>query len=146
VIDGRQNCPLCSPEGEDVVWADGRCRIIHVDDANFPGYCRVIWNAHQVEMTDLAPKDRDRLMAVVSEVEVAIRETTGADKINLASFGNVVPHLHWHVIPRWRDDAFFPNPIWGERLRESVRRPFDKAALRGNICKRLEAGAAKSVG
>ena len=36
------------------------------------------------------------------------------DKINLASFGNMVPHLHWHVIPRFKDDMHFPNPIWGQ--------------------------------
>jgi diadenosine tetraphosphate (Ap4A) HIT family hydrolase len=40
------------------------------------------------------------------------------DKINLASFGNVVPHLHWHVIPRFEDDAHFPAPIWGKRKEE----------------------------
>ncbi|HXD50505.1 MAG TPA: HIT domain-containing protein, partial [Burkholderiales bacterium] len=38
-------------------------------------------------------------------------------KINLAAFGNMTPHLHWHVIPRNADDAHFPNPIWGERQR-----------------------------
>jgi diadenosine tetraphosphate (Ap4A) HIT family hydrolase len=40
------------------------------------------------------------------------------DKINLASLGNVVPHLHWHVIPRFADDPHFPNPVWGQRLRD----------------------------
>jgi diadenosine tetraphosphate (Ap4A) HIT family hydrolase len=40
------------------------------------------------------------------------------DKINLASLGNVVPHLHWHIIPRWLDDSYFPLPIWGQRQRE----------------------------
>jgi diadenosine tetraphosphate (Ap4A) HIT family hydrolase len=39
------------------------------------------------------------------------------DKINLASLGNVVPHLHWHVIPRWRDDSHFPAPIWATAKR-----------------------------
>ena len=38
-------------------------------------------------------------------------------KINLASFGNLTPHLHWHVIPRFEDDPHFPNSIWGERQR-----------------------------
>jgi diadenosine tetraphosphate (Ap4A) HIT family hydrolase len=38
-------------------------------------------------------------------------------KINLASFGNMTPHLHWHVIPRWADDAHFPQPVWGPRQR-----------------------------
>ena len=36
------------------------------------------------------------------------------DKVNIASFGNMVPHLHWHIIPRFEVDRHYPNPIWGE--------------------------------
>jgi len=46
---------------------------------------------------------------VVEETQQAILTP---DKINLASLGNMVPHLHWHVIPRWRGDRHFPDPIW----------------------------------
>jgi diadenosine tetraphosphate (Ap4A) HIT family hydrolase len=42
------------------------------------------------------------------------------DKVNLASLGNVVPHLHWHVIPRYRDDAHFPAPVWGQKQRSAA--------------------------
>jgi diadenosine tetraphosphate (Ap4A) HIT family hydrolase len=63
-------------------------------------------------MTDLHDTDRARLIAVVWAVEQAQREAFAPDKVNLASLGNVVPHLHWHVIPRWRDDAHFPAPVW----------------------------------
>jgi diadenosine tetraphosphate (Ap4A) HIT family hydrolase len=42
------------------------------------------------------------------------------DKINLASLGNVVPHLHWHVIPRFADDAHFPSPIWASPQRDGA--------------------------
>jgi diadenosine tetraphosphate (Ap4A) HIT family hydrolase len=38
-------------------------------------------------------------------------------KINLASLGNMVPHLHWHIIPRYTDDAHFPAPVWAESQR-----------------------------
>jgi diadenosine tetraphosphate (Ap4A) HIT family hydrolase len=31
----------------------------------------------------------------------------------------VVPHIHWHVVPRFRDDARFPNVVWGPRVREA---------------------------
>jgi diadenosine tetraphosphate (Ap4A) HIT family hydrolase len=40
------------------------------------------------------------------------------DKINLASLGNMTPHLHWHVIPRFKQDKHFPQPIWGVPQRE----------------------------
>ncbi len=107
------NCPLCQPDTvENVLWADDFCRVIWVDDANFPGFCRVIWNAHIKEMTDLPAEQRQRLMAVVFAVEAAVRQVAKPDKINLASLGNVVPHLHWHVIPRWAADPNFPDAIW----------------------------------
>ncbi|MHB1094167.1 HIT family protein [Thiobacillus sp.] len=47
-----------------------------------------------------------------------MRDVMRPDKINLASLGNVVPHLHWHVVPRFGDDPHFPNPVWGKKLRE----------------------------
>jgi diadenosine tetraphosphate (Ap4A) HIT family hydrolase len=68
-------------------------------------------------MTDLAAVERERLMQVVFATEAAVRALLKPDKINLASLGNMVPHLHWHVIPRFRNDRHFPNPIWGEPQR-----------------------------
>jgi diadenosine tetraphosphate (Ap4A) HIT family hydrolase len=106
---------------EDILWQDSRCRVILVNDPDYPGYCRIIWNAHVKEMTDLTESDRVHFMSVVFAVESALRELLHPDKINLASLGNQTPHLHWHVIPRYRDDAHFPNPIWSARLRESTR-------------------------
>lgn len=106
------NCPLCSDTKEDVLWHDAFCRVILVGDADYPGFCRVILNAHIREMTDLAPGDRLRLLNVVFQVEGALRAILNPDKINLASLGNLVPHLHWHVIPRFVGDRHFPDAIW----------------------------------
>lgn len=111
-------CPLCSPAAEDLVHHDARLRVILVDDADYPGYARVIWNAHVAEMSELAPPDRQHLMHAVMLVETVLRRVLVPAKINLASLGNLVPHLHWHLIPRYADDAHFPQPIWGIRQRE----------------------------
>jgi diadenosine tetraphosphate (Ap4A) HIT family hydrolase len=94
-----------------------------VDEPDYPGFCRVILNRHAVEMTDLAPEERDALMRVVYAVEEAVRETLGADKMNLASLGNMTPHVHWHVVPRFRDDRHYPGPIWAPPKREAVVPP-----------------------
>jgi len=126
------NCPLCSPIDESILWQDTFCRVIWVDDADYPGFCRVILNAHIREMTDLPPAERQRLMDVVFAVEAAVREVVRPDKINLASLGNVVPHVHWHVIPRWADDPNFPDSIWSAARRERTPRevpPELRAAL-----------------
>lgn len=103
-----------------MLWAGERCRVVRVagpEAEAFPGFCRVVWNDHVAEMSDLAPADAARLMAVAGCVERALRGLLKPDKINLASLGNVVPHLHWHVIPRRRDDSHFPRPIWAEPMR-----------------------------
>lgn len=137
-------CPLCLQGNEIPVHRENDLRVILVDDRDYPGYCRVIWNAHVAEMTDLSPAQISRLMDAVFAVEDAQRAVLMPEKINLASLGNVVPHLHWHVIPRFADDAHFPQPIWGARQREPdagrlAGRHARLAALRAAITARLAA-------
>jgi len=113
-------CPLCDTPGGEVLWQDDFCRVVFVTDTpDYPGFCRVILKRHVKEMTDLTADERTRLMDVVWKTERAVRDVMSPDKINLASLGNVVPHLHWHVIPRFESDPHFPNPIWGEAKREN---------------------------
>jgi diadenosine tetraphosphate (Ap4A) HIT family hydrolase len=107
-------CELCTDVGGELLWQDEACRVVRVNDPDYPGFCRVIWKRHVQEMTDLAVNERQHLMTVTFAVEQALRQVLSPDKINLASLGNVTPHLHWHVIPRYTDDRHFPNPIWGQ--------------------------------
>ena len=110
-------CPLCDTPGGQTLWQDDFCRVVLADEPDYPGFLRVILNTHVKEMTDLPATDQQALMRVVLAAEAALREVMAPDKVNLASLGNVVPHLHWHVIPRFADDPHFPNPVWGERKR-----------------------------
>jgi diadenosine tetraphosphate (Ap4A) HIT family hydrolase len=111
-------CELCDQIGGTLLWQDEACRVVQVADADYPGFCRVIWKRHVKEMTDLSATEREHLMAIVFSVEAAIRAALHPDKINLASLGNLTPHLHWHVIPRFTQDKHFPQPIWGTAQRE----------------------------
>lgn len=111
------DCELCEKIGGELLWQDAFCRVILVDDQDYRGFCRVVWHEHTREMSDLTAVQQNRLMRVVFAVEAALRDTLKPDKINLASLGNMVPHLHWHVIPRFREDKHFPNPIWGAAQR-----------------------------
>lgn len=110
-------CELCSSPGGEIVWENALCRVVMVDDPDYPGFCRVIMHPHRQEMTDLSATERAQLMNVVFAVERALRRLCQPDKINLASLGNLTPHVHWHVIPRWHDDPHFPNSIWAARQR-----------------------------
>lgn len=109
------SCPLCDTAGGTVLWRDATCRVVLADEPDYPGFLRVILDAHVKEMTDLPAALQQRLFAVVLAAEAALREVLAPDKVNLASLGNVVPHLHWHVIPRFADDPHFPNAVWGAR-------------------------------
>jgi diadenosine tetraphosphate (Ap4A) HIT family hydrolase len=139
--DAKQDdCALCQEAGGELLWRDDFCRVVLVDDADYPGFCRVILNAHHSEMTDLPLAARHCLMATVYAVEQVLRDHLHPAKINLASFGNVVPHLHWHVVPRHADDRHFPNPVWGSAMRDqavatrpALQRDVIKAALTQGI-------------
>ncbi|WP_089374593.1 HIT family protein [Methylobacillus rhizosphaerae] len=119
-MTSNTNCELCTTPGGETLWQDNLCRVVYVDDPDYPGFCRVILNRHIKEMSDLQPAERGYLMQVVFAVEEAVRDIMHPDKINLASLGNMTPHIHWHIIPRFRQDRHFPNPIWGESKRESL--------------------------
>ena len=112
-------CELCEGDGGTLVLRTDVLRVVLVDEADYPGFCRVIVNTHAREMTDLDPATLARVMAAVYAVEDALRDVMSPHKVNLASLGNVTPHVHWHVIPRFEDDAHFPKPIWGERQRDT---------------------------
>jgi len=127
------SCELCDSVGGELLWQSDFCRVVLVEDAHYGGFCRVILNAHVKEMTDLDTYQRAKLMDTVFAVEAAVRAIVQPDKVNLASLGNVVPHLHWHVIPRFADDRHFPNPIWGEAKREGDKRKINVEALRQAI-------------
>ena len=120
LTDVQLPCELCElaglaashPSASSVVVVRDKFTVILVDDANYPGFARVVWNAHVREISDLPDEDRLLLNDAVWRVEKAVRGTLQPLKVNVASLGNVVPHLHWHVIPRFLDDAHFPAPVW----------------------------------
>jgi diadenosine tetraphosphate (Ap4A) HIT family hydrolase len=127
------SCELCDSAGGELLWQNELCRVVLVGDRDYPGFCRVILNRHVKEMTDLDTATRERLMRVVYAAEQALRQLMQPAKINLASFGNMVAHLHWHVIARFADDKHFPGSIWGEARRAGAPRPVDRDALRRTL-------------
>ena len=116
------DCIFCQEPGGTVLWQDAFCRVILAGEPDYPGLCRVILNRHAKEMTDLSVAEQIRLFSVVMAAEAAVRQVMAPDKINLASLGNLVPHLHWHVIPRYADDRHFPEPIWAQARRAAAPR------------------------
>jgi diadenosine tetraphosphate (Ap4A) HIT family hydrolase len=137
-----ESCSLCTPGPEALLWRNAVLRVILVSDPDYPAFCRVILNRHVREMTDLPAVERGELLRAVFATESALRELLRPDKINLASLGNQVPHLHWHVIPRFADDRHFPDPVWAAARRPGTPHPVDAGQLARLIGARLEAGPA----
>lgn len=138
----NKSCPLCASDAGEVLLRDGECRVVVAQDAGGSGILRVILNDHVAEMTDLSGPRRDRVMALVFAAEAALRAVLCPDKINLASLGNYVPHLHWHVIPRFRDDAQFPDSVWSPARRDGRVRVLDVERLRQSL--KTQVSGAKS--
>ena len=118
------SCELCSNVGGQLVHEAQKFRVIRVLDANFPAFYRLIWAEHVAEFTDLNEADRWLCMQAVARIEEVLRRELLPSKINLATLGNVVPHLHWHVIARFDWDSHFPQPVWG-----AVQRVIEPAAV-----------------
>lgn len=122
------SCELCQQPGGLSVWAQDPWRVIRVEDTDFPAFYRVIHHHHVAEFSELSPPQSARCMQLVSVVERVLIERLKPTKINLAAFGNMVPHLHWHVIARFNWDSHFPQPIWGARQRELLPAPASRLA------------------
>ena len=132
------SCELCDSAGGELLWQDELCRVVLVEDRDYPGFCRVILNRHLREMTDLDENTRHRLMQIVFAAEQALRALMQPAKINLASLGNMTPHLHWHVIPRFADDKHFPGSVWSVARRPGAARTVDRDALRRTLHNQLQ--------
>lgn len=125
------SCPLCDTTGGRLVYQGRSFRVIHADEAGFPAFYRVVWQSHVAEFSQLSPVERQQCMEAVTAVERALRDTLAPAKINLAALGNMVPHLHWHVIARFEGDSHFPAPVWA-----AAQRPRD-AALEARVAAAL---------
>ena len=125
----RPGSELCREAGGTLVFQSAQWRVIRADDAAFPAFYRVVWRAHVAEWSELALAEQAMLMGAVGAVERVLREALAPTKINLASLGNVVPHLHWHVIARFEWDSHFPAPVWAEAKRTVTPAPASRLAI-----------------
>ncbi|MGI4778883.1 MAG: HIT family protein [Janthinobacterium lividum] len=135
-----KDCVLCGSTGGRLVFEGSKFRVIHADEAGFPGFYRVVWCDHAAEFSDLEAADRTLCMEAVTVVEQCLRRHLAPTKINLAALGNMVSHLHWHVIARFDWDTRFPAPVWAD-----ARRDYD-GFREAEVAARLPAVEADIVG
>ena len=115
------DCPMCCR------WeTDTDVRIIELPhsyvilnrDQYFPGYTLLFSKQHVTELFHFDPTVRASLMEEVSAVAEALFTIYKPDKINYELLGNMVPHIHWHIVPRFSSEPLWPRPIWAEAHEE----------------------------
>lgn len=115
-------CPMCTKWDDD---SDLRiaelesCYVVLNRDQFFPGYCFVLAKAHVVELFHLDVATRQGIIEEVNRVASALHRVFTPTKINYELLGNMVPHMHWHLVPRFSSDPLWPKPIWSEPHDES---------------------------
>jgi diadenosine tetraphosphate (Ap4A) HIT family hydrolase len=111
--------------------------VVLADEPGYASFCRVIVGRHAREISDLSASERRSLWRVVEATEEALREVVGPDKVNVLSLGNMVPHVHVHVVARFGDDPHFPGPPFGPSIREGSPRSCDAQRLVDALRQRL---------
>lgn len=91
---------------------------IEIHESEIP-WLKIFTTVPYKELTDVPKPLRQRLYLVMETIEEQMKEYYQPEKINIAAFGNYLPHLHIHVMARFKEDSYFPEPMWGEKQRES---------------------------
>ncbi|MBI5484392.1 MAG: HIT family protein [Deltaproteobacteria bacterium] len=122
------DCPMCRRWEED---ADLRIAelehsyVILNRDQFFPGYTLLFTKNHATELFHLDRDVRNGLMEEVSRVAKVLFDVFSPAKINYELLGNMVPHMHWHIVPRFSSEPLWPRPIWAEPHNELFLPPHE---------------------
>jgi diadenosine tetraphosphate (Ap4A) HIT family hydrolase len=122
---------MCPDSHDSDVVAELSSGRVHLqDDADYRGYCILIFRRHVVELHELTLAERAQWIEDIARIGRAVSELCQPAKLNVAMLGNLVPHLHCHIMPRYPDD-----PEWGHP--PAFRSPSDRRALSPDAYARL---------
>ena len=72
------------------------------------------------EMSQVPSEIRLEIYTLLDTIEKEMIAYFEPTKINIASFGNYMPHVHWHIMARFEKDSYYPEPMWGKKQRDST--------------------------
>ncbi len=90
---------------------------IEVEDSEIP-WLKIFAQAKAKEMTDCNTETKQQIWALLDLIEIEMLAYFKPDKINIASFANYVPQVHWHIMARFKNDSYYPECMWGKKQRE----------------------------
>jgi len=91
---------------------------IEIEKSEIP-WLKIFTQYPYKEMSDVPNELQYEIYNLLNIIEKEMLAYYKPTKINIASFGNYVPHVHWHIMARFKDDSYFPEPMWGKKQRES---------------------------
>ncbi len=91
---------------------------VEIEPSEIP-WVKVFTKRKIKEFSECTLEEKTEIFRIIDIAEKSMLEYFNADKINIASFGNMLPHVHWHVMARFETDSYFPEPMWGKKQRES---------------------------
>ena len=118
------DCPFDGPrqssnEHWDLVARLAASSLYLAVNQTYRGQCLLILDIrHATRPEELSKEEWGTFCADLYAAEVAIAKAVKPDHINVAALGNVIPHLHWHIIPRYRGDPRWGAPIWPTNLKD----------------------------
>ncbi len=91
---------------------------IQVEESEIP-WLKIFTNENYKELSDCSDELRLEIYEALNKIEKLMIAYYKPQKINVASFGNYVPHVHFHIMARFKEDSYFPEPMWGKKQREA---------------------------
>ena len=91
---------------------------IEIEESEIP-WLKIFTQTHYKEMSEVPAEIKFEIYDLLDNIEKEMLAYYQPKKINIASFGNYMPHVHWHIMARFEEDSFFPEPMWGTKQRES---------------------------
>jgi len=81
-------------------------------------WLKIFTRAVRKEFSECTLDEKRMIWSLLDIIEREMLEYYRPEKINIASFGNMLPHVHWHITARFKEDSYFPEPMWGPKQRE----------------------------
>jgi diadenosine tetraphosphate (Ap4A) HIT family hydrolase len=90
---------------------------VEIEQSDIP-WVKVFTKRNIKEFSECTSEEKLEIFRIIDITEKSMLTYFNADKINIASFGNMLPHVHWHIMARFKNDSHFPEPMWGQKQRE----------------------------
>lgn len=81
-------------------------------------WLKIFTKEKRKEFSECTPQEKEAIWSALDTIEKLLISYYAPEKINIASFGNMLPHVHWHIMARFKEDSCFPEPMWGNVQRQ----------------------------